>query len=297
MVGLPIAELCGRTDCRHTGRSSRGCRFTLFAYALALGLSAAGCLPSTQSSPPSVLAARWRPQPIAPGANDVLMNVIFVERPFGDPVLNTNLWEQADEDQLEISLRRALQARGFRVAVLGGQLPASLKRLFSEERVGQMNGEYVQTPAGRPTQIHTSEVHDNWPGETDKADHQAADYVAAVGSLRVIPSIAVDASVELGITPEIQHGLAGRRFVPASESRGPLDWTMQLGRQIRSFDDLMFSLRLQGGQYAMLSCQPKERDSLGSRFFTHVEDGRTVQRVVLIQADPSPVAAVRHTMP
>ena len=259
---------------------------------------AGGCLFLESVRPPSSLATRWHPKPIVPGANDVLMKVMFLERPFGDPLLNKSLWQSADEDQLDIAVRRALAARGFRIAVLGGQLPATLKRLFSEERPCQMNGEYVQSQSGIPTQIQTSGEYSTWPGDDGKEDGaRSVEYLAAVGYMRVIATITADGSVEVGITPEIQHGPAVRRFVPDAAPSGSLDWTIQVGRQVRSFDDLMFSLRLLGEQYAMLSCLPDARESLATRFFTHIKDGRPIQRVVLIQADPSPNAVARRTLP
>ena len=295
------------SSAKHTwGRVGNGslCSLSLPGLALAVCgvalslLPVGGCLSTEQVRPPSTLASRWRLKPIAPGVNDVLMKVMFLERPFGDPLMNKNLWQSADDAELDIAVRRTLEARGFRIAVLGGPIPAALKCLFSEERPGQMNGEYVQMQSGNPTQIQTSGEYTSWPRDDGKgALANSLEYMAAVGSLRVIPTITLDGSVELGITPEIQHGPAARHFVPTAESHGPLDWTIEVGRQIRSFDELMFSLRLVGEQYAMLSCLPDDRGSLAARFFTRLKDGRPVQRVVLIQADPSPTAVARRTLP
>src|SRR5262245_32436430 len=86
-----------------------------------------GCLPQKFAGPPSKLAGRLRPKPVSRGPNGLYMDVIHLERPFGDPELNNDLWLNADEEQLPIALRENLATQGFRVAVLGGSLPAILK--------------------------------------------------------------------------------------------------------------------------------------------------------------------------
>jgi hypothetical protein len=258
-----------------------------------------GCLAQKRAGPPSVLAKRFRPAPIPPGPNGLFMDVIHLERPFGDIELNRDLWATADEEQLEIALRAKLEQHGFRVAMLGGPMPAILKTLFSEEELGQMNGEHLQIQSGIPNQIQTGGVQASWPNETGGAENEnAAAYANPVGMLRVIPRITSDGCVDLVVTPEIQHGDTRRQYVPNLGSGGPLDWSIQFGRQIRVFEDLTFTLRLRAGQYAMVGCLPADRESLGARFFSRSKDGLTYQRVILIQAEPSQEArAVRSAKP
>jgi len=244
------------------------------------------------------------------------MDVIHLERPFGDPELNNDLWVKADEEQLPIALREVLAAQGFRVAVLGGALPAVLKSLFDEEEIGQMNGEHLLLQQAIATQIQTGGIHAAWPkvanedskgpinssesgqesegAEVDKTKY----YTNAVGSLRVTPRITSDGCVDLVVLPEIQHGDPRRMFVPGTGFNGPLDWSIQIGRQSRLFQDLSFTLRLRSGQYAFIGCYPSDRDSVGCRFFTRQKDGQTMQRIVLIRAEPSQEAlAARSFLP
>jgi len=267
---------------------------------LGLGLIAQfGCLAQKYAGHPSAIAKRFRPAPIPPGPNGLFMDVIHLERPFGDRELNRDLWATADEEQLEIAVRMKLEQRGFRVAVLGGPLPAVLKTLFTEEELGQMNGEHLQIQSGIPNQIQTSGVQASWPIETVAAeDGSASEYANAVGMLRIIPRITSDGCVDVVMTPEIQHGDPRRQYVPSLGSGGPLDWSIQFGRQSRMFEDLGFTLRLRSGQYAMVGCLPADRENLGARFFTRSKDGQTIQRVILVQAEPSEEArATRSAKP
>lgn len=258
-----------------------------------------GCLAQKYAGPPSALAKRFRPMPIPPGPNGLFMDVIHLERPFGDKELNGDLWANADEEQLEIALRMRLEQHGFRVAVLGGSLPAIFKSLFSEEELGEMNGEHLQIQSGIPNQIQTGGVQTSWPDETVAAENgKSPAYADAVGMLRIIPRITSDGCVDLVLTPEIQHGAARRKYVPSLGSGGPLDWSIQFGRQSRMFEELSFTLRLRSGQYAMVSCLPADRENLGARFFTGARDGQTFQRLILIQAEPSQEArAARSSKP
>src|SRR5207244_9112269 len=112
-----------------------------------------------------------------------------------------------------------------------------------------------------------------------------------IGFLRVSASLASDNAIDLRLTPEVQYGEPTRRFVPDDEPRGRLaGWAIDVRREVHPFDDLTFSLRLDRGQVAILTCLPTPRDSLGARFFTHAEKPTALQRVVLIQAEPAGAA-------
>jgi hypothetical protein len=238
------------------------------------------------------------------------MDVIHLERPFADPDLNTSLWASADEEPLAVAMREKLAAHGFRVAVLGGSLPPILKTLFDEEEIGQMNGEHLQLQHAVPTLVQTGGADSLWPreivqpatqqpaeqsnAESDKANNG----ISAVGTLRVTPRITPDGCIDLSVIPEIQYGDARKDFVPSFGTNGPLDWSIQVGRKSRLLEDLGFSLRLRSGQYAIVGCFPGDRDSLASRFFTRLKAGQTMQRIVLIQVEPSHEAlAARSVRP
>lgn len=262
--------------------------FSLSFLVCGLLLFNGGCLPEKSAGPPSLLAKRLRPKPISPGPNGLFMTVIFLERPFGDAELNRELWESADDEDFEIAERQKLSQQGFRVAILGGQLPNALKSLFDDEELGQMNGEHMQIQAGCPTQIQTSGLYPTWSEEPgDSENGKTSTYQSAVGLLRATPRITSDGCIQLGVLPEIQHGDSRRQFVPDDGAEGKLNWTIQVGRQSRIFEELAFSHRFRPGQYLMVSCLPTRKDSLGARFFTRMKDGETIQRVLLIQATPS----------
>ncbi len=269
-----------------TGQGRPRCRRLVLGCVL-MALAATGCLETTRAPRANALAERVGLKPIVPGPNDVVMYFIFLERPLGDRVINQDLWASADEQQLELALRHTLEQRGFHVGVLGGQLPDKLRTLFNEEELGRMNGERVQIQSGSPTRIETGGEHPTWPvtmpaGQPDRL------LDCAVGSLRLVPTIAGEDAIDVRLTPEVQYGNPIQRFVPDDEPRGRLaGWTINVSRQLQSFEELTFSLRLRTGQFALLTCLAADGDSLGARFFTLPERPTRTQRAVLLWGEPA----------
>lgn len=255
-----------------------------------LQLLAGGCLPETKGSRSGALASRVRSRLISPAADGIAMTVLMVERPFGDATLNNDLWQAADEEQLEIPVRRMLEQYGFRVAVLGGSIPATLKTLLNEEEVGAMLGEHLEMQSGVPTQIQISDAYERWPARADDPGTPRPEIAAALATMRVVPTATRDGRVELACLPELQFGEPVRHWVPEQERNGSLEWSIQVGRQLQSFDELRFTVRIRPGQFAMLGCRGDDRASLGARCFHRSKEGRSMQRVLLIEAE---AAAVR----
>lgn len=244
-----------------------------------------GCLFDSQRREMSLLGERLRPKTIEPGPDGLFMDFIYLERPFGDSQLNGELWWSADDAVIDIGTRQKLEQHGFRVAVLGGQLPAILGLIFEEAELRDDRGQHLQLHSGTATQVQTSSQHERWfvaaMGSTP-----AAEYADAVGGVHAVPHITPDGLVTLSITPEIEYGEPRREFVP-NRDFGTLDWAIKIGRHTRSFTELQFNTKLRSSQFLMLSCQPGGTDTLGGRFFTRIKDGRPMQRVVLIKAEPS----------
>ena len=245
----------------------------------------ASCQTHPKSVPPNPLAERFRPKPIVAGPRDVVMSIVFVERPFGDRLLNGDAWDFSDDQQWDLALRNELDEQGFRVAVLGGQIPAVLESMVKEESQGP-NGEVLQMQSGTPTQINVSDPHPTWP--TDLGAHPdgaEGSYDEAVSSLRIVPTILRDGRVDVSITPEIHHGAPVRRFVHKDQQFGAMNWSFEVGKEIHPLDDLTFSVALQPGQMVLLSCTPSRRDSLGAFFFGRRKSGHSKQRLIIIGAE------------
>src|SRR5262249_11590521 len=96
---------------------------TLGAGLLA-GLLAA-CIPSQVK--PSSWFKGHNPLQAPPAANTVQMELALLECPIGDPYINRDLWTLADEQIVSPESKAALADNGFRVAQVGGIIPAELQ--------------------------------------------------------------------------------------------------------------------------------------------------------------------------
>ena len=256
------------------------------ALCVLVSLTGGGCANSPTVARNNPLLERLRPKPITPGPNDVVIEVVYLERPFADQLMNHEAWASADDQHLPLAVLRDLEERGFRVGLLGGQLPDVLGKLLEEQDLEPFNGQRMQLPQGTPTQIFTSGRYNLWPGRiSHELGEGAQPYRNAVGSLRVLPKIQRDGSVELSLRPEIQYGQARRQYVPDHMLTGPLNWTIRIARPAHSFETMRFSLALRPDQTALIGCVPDQPESLGARFFSRWQDGRRIQRLLLIRAE------------
>ncbi|GEM_PF-5029946 len=270
-----------------------GLRTSSVAFVSTVALLA-GCLGTVPRLGPSRLAQQLRPKALPSGPNGVVMELAYLERPFGDTSLNQELWRSADEETIDPAVRQRWAARGFRVGLVGGQMPAVIKTLFDEQEQDAPIMEQLHIQAGSPAQVQVSGQYDVWPTDGE-ADPARVEQKNAVGTLRVIPRITPDCGVSLHITPEIQHGEMRRLFVPADQGGQSMDWSLKVARQFRAFDELSFSIRMRADQGLMLGCAADSRDSLGGRFFSRLKDGRPLQRVLLIHTAPSDDALAART--
>lgn len=69
-----------------------------------------------------------QPAQMTPGS--VAVDIVFVRCPLGDRAVNEKMWEEIDEQHFPAELRQRLARNGFRVGVIGGQVPKALAKLL-----------------------------------------------------------------------------------------------------------------------------------------------------------------------
>lgn len=257
----------------------------IWPASIALSAIVGGYIAGPQIRPPSSLAERLRPKPVEPGPDSLFVDILYLERPFGDHDLNHALWASADENLLTFDRRQPLDQNGFRVGILGGQLPTILKTLFEEDELKVERGQHLQAQSGVATEIQTGGEHPAWPDVKEAKGNLTLQN--AIGVLRTTAVILSNGQVQLSVTPEIQHGDPRRLFVPNVEPSSQLDWTIKVGRLTHALDELRFAAVLRSQQYLILSCRTDNPESHGARFFSYTQNGRTLQRVILIRAEAS----------
>ena len=237
--------------------------------------------------------------PLAPlemPPDSAVLEVFFVRFPFGDAEVNGGLWQEIDEQQLSPDLRGRLTQNGFRVGVVGGQIPMRLSKLLeladkapptgeaSQIDVADLESEprvirrHLSIRAGRRKEIIASGVYDQLPVllcEPRQLGGQTYRKVQAV--LAVITFPLGDGRIRIELVPELHHDDARPRWVG---DQGML--RLEAGRPRREFDEMAISATLAPGSMLLVGSLPHLPGSLGHHFFTEA-DGRLQQKLLVVR--------------
>ncbi|MFN0199546.1 MAG: hypothetical protein ACKVT0_22570, partial [Planctomycetaceae bacterium] len=107
--------------------------------------------------------------PIPTSADAMELEVIFIERPVGDPLMGTALWQYVDQmGSMDSDLRVLLRRNGLRVGCVSSTPPRALQRLLnlqgSEMKQAYLNednklfGRKIVLRSGAETEVQTSEM-------------------------------------------------------------------------------------------------------------------------------------------
>ena len=252
-------------------------------------LAIAGCVtPSHKGKSPLM--------PVQMSSDSVVIEMFFVRFPFGDPAVNEKLWEEIDEQCFSPELRERLTSNGFRVGMVGGQMPMELSKLLElsdkPAPTGKIEGaqvsdlesqprvvrRHLQLRAGQRGEIIASGVYPQLPvlvcesGQLSGRTYNQAQGIFAVKSL---PQ--PDGRVQLEFVPELHHDQPRRRWVG---NHGML--RLEASRPKQVYDDMTVAADLSPGEMLVFSSLSNRPGSLGHHFFSE-DDGRLEQKLLLVR--------------
>ena len=218
-----------------------------------------------------------------------LLGTAIISRPVGDRVVDSSLWDVADEQVIKPELRQAFEANGLRVGIITGDLPSDVLETF-QAKGSRQETRWVQfaLPDGETTPIIIGEPVEsvtlflNHGGKVD-----GRDYHNALGRLLVTPRQSGLRDVETRVVPQIQHG-EKRRTIGAVENAGdfvPREFAIKDAQQEEILRELGASLDVKPGQTLVVGCRSEQPRSLGTFLFLQPEakSDRMLQSVLLIQ--------------
>lgn len=253
-------------------------------------LMLAGCATPKSDGADSVLVLPRLPP------DSCVLEVFFVRFPFGNPEVNQRLWEEIDEQHFPAELRRRLGQNGFRVGLVGGQIPVALSKLLELEdkpapagaanRVNladldsqpRVMRQHLSIGAGQRKQIVASGVYDQLPvllREPDRLSGQT--YRAAQAMLAVETFPLGDGRVRVELVPELHHDQPRQRWVG---SQGM--FRLEPGRPREVFPQMALSATLSPGSMLVISSLPQLPGSLGHYFFTE-DHGNLEQKLLVLR--------------
>jgi len=266
-------------------------------------------LPVSRIAAVSVLLVAGSCTPIRPGPiktpllqprmspDSVVLDMFFVRFPFGDEEANGPLWDEIDELHFPSDLRRELSRRGFRVGVIGAQIPATLARLLDltekpppTKQVPETSLEdldeaptvtrrHKQLRAGKPCEIQVSEVYEELPVVTSSGGQICGRSYQGAQAILVIKAFPEPANrVRLEISPQIQYGQPKPQYVGAN---GTL--RLEVARACHVFNELVMSAGLAPGEMVVLGSTGCRPGSLGHYFFNQETAGRQDQKLLIVR--------------
>ena len=238
-------------------------------------------------------------QPTLMPPGTVALEVISICLPPDNPELAARVWEEVDEQDFPVDVRRQWEKNGFRAGTLAGQIPPALSQLLDFKGKPAAAGEvqhvniadlavparvtteHMQTHAGQRYEIAASSVLDKMPIlASEGGEIHGLTYEQAQGIFALHVDPLPDGRVEVELVPEVHHGQARQHWV--------LDQTfsrMETGRPRRAFDELKLTAALGPGGMLLLGSRPNRQGSLGHYFFlqSNGRDDRFEGKLVLIR--------------
>ena len=231
----------------------------------------------------------------------VQLDLVFVDRPESDLLLQENLWKEIDEIAgIPPQTRSMLHEAGWRIGVASSRPPRALEELLelatdqprTTDTDRRLIGRRVAIPAGTDVPIEVTELLPELRAQLN-ADGDATVWSDAKAILRVRVEREQDGWVRLVCTPEIHHGRKWLRPIAT-----PQDWQHQRTQNIEPFYELQFELSLNLGEMGVvtalndISQSEEAKESVGRAFFHSGELNGKLQRLLIIR-----VADMRRMTP
>jgi hypothetical protein len=250
--------------------------------ALMLGLLTglvAGCASGPSLRPPSWLE-RFRSAQRPPDSEFIQFDVALLERPLGDPTIDHDLWDSADEQTIPLERKLALEENGFRVGHLGGLTPAGFQALLTSDR-SCVNPRRLFLRPGNATSITLGPVIPSCRFQMLQGDQAVPlSLEQAECTLTVVSSLTDDGRMHLRFTPEIRHGAKATVPRPAEDGSG---FMMQEERPAKTYAALSWEVTLAPNQYLVVGTRSDRPESLGYQCFLRRDGAGPMQRLLVVR--------------
>jgi hypothetical protein len=231
------------------------------------------------------------------------LQVFLVTRPAGDPIVNDDVWREADAQVLGDDARRALEANGLRVGRITGELPVAVRALMDAPGADKVVPITLIRMSGDSTLIDLGPPRPQTHILLNRGDGVVVGkvYDQAKPHLRLTATFDDADGIALRIVPELHHGPVRQGWGPAPvgafEER---QFVPRTGQEEDTFRDLAATLPLKPGQIAVIGARGgKAGGRLGDLLFNEpAETGdRGLQKILLITAARSSPPALEPVEP
>ena len=226
----------------------------------------------------------------------IQLEVFFIQRPAGDPMLGEALWGSLDQiGAVTPETRETLHANGLRFGIAGrnpGYALQSLIRPVEEEDSGirTLLQEY-QTPSGIAHQLATGVSHKKTTiNRVNVSGNDSKAYSNVRGIFKCRVEEADGGWVRLDIVPQLHFGQMRMRPVATG-----VTWDLDGRQEVDTLFSQRFQVDMNQGEYLVLGHTESASHSVGECFFTNSEDEMPTENLLVIRvANIQQIAAVRQ---
>jgi hypothetical protein len=228
--------------------------------------------------------------PLRPARDALQIDVAFVERPVGDPLLGSSLWDDIDQvagfDSNEI---QALKQLGLLMGNAGAS-PCPVMERMLRETADPLDAAAAGNCMSLKKQTFCLRSSETSPIETNAMARCTIDVPLLTGAkektydnfksvLRLTAIRLQDGWARLEFVPEIHHGVERLRPI-ASLGSG---WQPRESQEIDTLPQ-RFSVKLHVGEMAVITAAPEHLRSFGHHAFVREDETRgPVQRVLVVR--------------
>lgn len=225
----------------------------------------------------------------SPSVDAIQLDVIFVERPVGDPILGSMLWSHLDQvSTLPAPTLASLDRNGFRFGVAPTEPPRALQAALGmtgemvprdDSQEYRFNGHTYSRRSGEELSI------DTWPSYSRceiNIEQDGEQTLSTYDNARCVYRVKVerkqDGWARLEFIPEIHHGEMKLRRVP-----GDHNWTTSPSQLVDPQFGQRFEVELGLGEMVILGADGDDPLSLGHHFFRGGATDSRLQRLLIIR--------------
>lgn len=269
-------------------------------FAMSLSLGCTGCqfvrLGINESDPDksvgdALKSTRPGVHPLE-GMRRVGMKIAIAQGPLKDPAIDRSIWNTADDQVIDPSLRETLRNNGLRFGILRSSLPLDVEEALKHSGPAGQTVEplEVNQPANEPTKIATGSKKSECSVLMDAGGKvQGKTYRNLSGFLRVSGQLDAKSNVVLKVVPELHHGDIKSSFSASNAADNPFEpaqLTMRSGQTEEILRELALNVTIEPDQCLVIGLDSNREGSLGWLLLTDppTEDQDTRQRMILIWA-------------
>ena len=216
-----------------------------------------------------------------PQGDDVVsLEVAVIEQPLGDRFLDSDIWDEVDEQVLSGEDRSRLRKNGLRVGLVGGIVPARLQSLLTSQG-SNPTPRHFRLRSGNPAEVPLAGSREELTFELHPAEGEPEEVSLTSGevSVRLIPTIDKE-GVRVRCLPHARHGSPKLWRTP--EEGGGL--AFQGEQTDREFDGLAWEFRVKPGEYALIGTEYGQPGTFGNLTLITPGSASVSQRMIVIRA-------------